>query len=499
VKDVAGNYDYHVPGLEALGSPMFIEDHCLRLSTASTPDRLGVEFTPTRERTTTSEVRGIAWLDRKSSELRQVEFSYVNLPPERMDLAGGRIDFTPTRDGTWIVSRWLVRMPVLKQIDFSVSMGGPRLQVDEIQETGAQLSVARRGQDTLWVHPPIPLSGTVIDSATNRPLQGAVARLAGTNWFDTTDVRGRFSMHAIPGEYTLEIRSPSLDSVKAVHQSQVAFIDSTVTFDAKIPNADFIRRVMNARNSAGFAGQVVTDSTNQPLRDVEITIPTLSKSAKTDSLGNFRIADVPAGVHRVVVRRVGFGHYEAPTYFMSGHLVQRKILLSRVTELAAVNVTATGGGLPMSFDEHKKLGLGSFITRDKIDRLAGTGLQTILDQTPAVQLVMGNQRQAWLLSGRMPQTKMRCAVARRLYGANTYCPEPFEEMKGMRAACYAQVWIDDMLMNPENPTTPFDVNSIPPNQVEAMEYYPGAASIPSKYSRFNSSCGVLVIHTRRSP
>jgi hypothetical protein len=499
VKDMVGNYDYHVPGLDALGSPMFIEDHCLRLSRASSAERLGVEFTPTRERSETPEVRGTAWLDRKTSELRQVDFSYVNLPPERMDLSGGRIEFTRMTDGTWIVSRWFVRMPVLKKVDFSASMGGPRLQIDEVQETGAQLSVARRGQDTLWMHPPLPLSGTVIDSATNRPAPGAVAKLVGTAWLDTTDARGRFTIRAVPGEYTLEVTTPSLDSVKAVHQSKITFIDSASALEVKVPNADFIRRVMNARNSAAFMGQVLTDSTNQPVRDAEVSLPALSKTVKTDSLGMFRISDVPAGVQRVVVRKVGMGAYDAPTYFMAGHAVQRKILLPKVTELASVTVTAeAGANLPASFEDHRKAGLGNFVTRAMIDRYKGMTLQSLLDQTPSVSLITGNQRQAWLTSGRMPPPRISCVQGRSLYGANTYCPEPFEQMKGMRPACYAQVWLDRMLMNPENPTMPFDVNSIAPELVEAMEYYAGPAQTPPEYSRMNSTCGVLVIHTRKA-
>ena len=37
-----------------------------------------------------------------------------------------------------------------------------------------------------------------------------------------------------------------------------------------------------------------------------------------------------------------------------------------------------------------------------------------------------------------------------------------------------------------------------PDQVEAIEYYSGPASTPMRYSRQNSNCGVIVIHTRRT-
>jgi hypothetical protein len=45
----------------------------------------------------------------------------------------------------------------------------------------------------------------------------------------------------------------------------------------------------------------------------------------------------------------------------------------------------------------------------------------------------------------------------------------------------------------------FDINSISPSQIEAIEYYSGSADTPAKYSGLNSTCGVVVIHTRRTP
>ena len=45
----------------------------------------------------------------------------------------------------------------------------------------------------------------------------------------------------------------------------------------------------------------------------------------------------------------------------------------------------------------------------------------------------------------------------------------------------------------------FDVSTFTAYQVEAVEYYAGAAETPLKYQRNDPRCGVLVIWTRRSP
>ena len=76
-------------------------------------------------------------------------------------------------------------------------------------------------------------------------------------------------------------------------------------------------------------------------------------------------------------------------------------------------------------------------------------------------------------------------------------PSATERTQGMVAGCYAQVYLDNELMNPTQPTEPFDVNSIAPGQIEAIEYYASAAETPSRYAKLNSNCGVLVIHRRR--
>ncbi len=45
----------------------------------------------------------------------------------------------------------------------------------------------------------------------------------------------------------------------------------------------------------------------------------------------------------------------------------------------------------------------------------------------------------------------------------------------------------------------FDVNSIQSASIEAIEYYAGPSQTPLEYHGLDSTCGVLGIHSRRSP
>lgn len=494
VEDAMGSVSYHAPGLEMLGSNTFLEDHCLSVDRASDSLRLGVAFEPVADRKGTTEVRGTAWLDRESSELRTLEFRYVNLPPERAQgNSGGRMAFARMSNGAWVIASWNLRMPVLEQVAREAKMGGTMIRLGEIRLVGAELTVVRSGADTLWARSGITMAGVVTDSMTSKPVAGAAVKLAGLPRTVTTDARGRFALpDVIPGEYTLEVRTVSLDSVRAVHQSPIAFIDTTIDVQVKVLSAAVIRRALAARQAAAFAG-IVTDSAGAPLADVDVTLPELSRSARTGRDGAFRINDVPAGVHRVVARRPGLGAFDGPVSFLAGHVVQRRIELARVTELGAVTVTAeapVAGGAPASFEEHRRTGLGQFVTRDLLERFEGGQLATILARTPGLGLVSGRGQAAWLVSTRNPP---------HLGGNAMYMPEPFEKMQGMVPACYAQVYLDRVLLNPGVPTEPFNVNSISPDRIAAIEYYPGASSLPAEYSNLNSACGVMVIHTRRNP
>jgi hypothetical protein len=72
------------------------------------------------------------------------------------------------------------------------------------------------------------------------------------------------------------------------------------------------------------------------------------------------------------------------------------------------------------------------------------------------------------------------------------------------------VYFDGALMNPPEakyyngrlvgrPNPPFDVNSIPSANMEAIEWYTGMSQLPARYQSFGSECGVLVIHRHKEP
>jgi hypothetical protein len=241
--------------------------------------------------------------------------------------------------------------------------------------------------------------------------------------------------------------------------------------------------VLAARGST-FIGVVVSDSTHLPLGAAEVALPDVGKSVFTNASGEFRIVGIPAGEHRVMVRKIGFGAADTRLAFGGKETVERRVVLGRVVTLEPVVVTASER-VRQSFDENRRIGLGHFLTREDIAKYDGMDMSSALQQVPTVGLADGHGH-VWVTSRRHPFT------------AQVYEPSYIERMQGMPRECWAQVYLDGVLQNGmKEPTEPFDLKQIPVDRVEAIEFYAGGGETPLQYSRLGSQCGVLVIWTRR--
>jgi hypothetical protein len=268
------------------------------------------------------------------------------------------------------------------------------------------------------------------------------------------------------------------------------------------------------RASATFAGFVV-DSVQHPIANAEVSLPGLSISIVTNDKGTFRLTDIPAGLHRVVVRRIGYGQLDTVIAFAENQTVERRITLGRIVTLDSVVVVDAKVVSPFmaEFEANRARGFGRFITREELDKKEGQPLGSIMQQLAGLDLVRGNSGQSWVLGKHAPPT--RCpptplttspAAATAAWEATDNClrnermlyvPEPFELRQGMKRACYAMVYLDRSLMNAGRPTPPFDLNSLAPGSLDGVEWYADAAQTPPQYNGRDSACGLVLLHLRR--
>jgi hypothetical protein len=242
---------------------------------------------------------------------------------------------------------------------------------------------------------------------------------------------------------------------------------------------------------ATIAGRVVSDS-GRPMVDVAVSLPDLGRSTLTDAGGGFQLANIPSGMHRITVRRLGFLPADT-TLAISvadtikpSFVITRAPVVSRAPTLDTVQVRAVA--LIPSFEENRQLGRGHFLTRDTLAKMTNRPLSSILSEMPSARIVPIQGSGGGFLA-----TRRRSMATFR----------SIQEGSALRVIeqgfCPAQVYVNGAPAYSGRPgDLPFDINSFSPDAIEAIEYYASAAEVPPRYAGSNVECGVLVIHTRRA-
>jgi hypothetical protein len=173
----------------------------------------------------------------------------------------------------------------------------------------------------LWSHPPLTISGVVTDTTEKRAIADAVLVLKGTNIRATSAANGAYTLTGVlPGEYTLEVTTPSLDSIGIAKQITVEVLDSFVVQPIRLESAAVwierfcadklsgpgVRRgvvVGTARrtDSLPATGLNVVVEWTQFIVDIQ-QIGKIGRSvaATTDSRGVFRACGVPINTEVVI-------------------------------------------------------------------------------------------------------------------------------------------------------------------------------------------------------
>lgn len=350
VTDRTNTTTYHAPGIDVLLSPTFVADHCFQLVPPGRGHEqfMGIAFEPTPERKTLPEIHGTLWLDRKSSELQRLDFRYVHVSPEQEQLGGGELEFANMRNGAWAISRWSIRMPVLEQTIAMQSLGGSQTHVAEVHVTGGELAlaIAAASHDTVWAGRTLTVAGTVVDSASGNSIANAGVSLAGTTLSATTDDRGRFTItRVLPGTYTLEARTASLDSVGAVKQTSITVSDSSTSVELRVPSARQIASTLcsaSRQTDPSLSGIVVGsvragDST--PAANARVTAEWRDQGGSTprlvethsDARGAYRLCGVPIGATLTLRSSGGAGGSPAREVRIAGdaRIVRSDLTLQR--------------------------------------------------------------------------------------------------------------------------------------------------------------------------
>ena len=157
---------FHAPDEEVLLSDSFASTHCLRVL----PDSAGglrLGFAPVADRNL-PDISGVLTIDRATSELKRLDFAFVNLPA--MDVVGtpgGTILFRRLPEGSWLIEEWAIWIPIAEvrtvpAINFQqptargVPLRAPTPAVSTrvgLQTTGGHVVRVAFGEETVWMRP----------------------------------------------------------------------------------------------------------------------------------------------------------------------------------------------------------------------------------------------------------------------------------------------------------------------------------------------------------
>jgi len=340
---------YYAPDVETLLSEPFVGTHCIEVSGDREVDGerwLGLSFRPVDGRSL-PDVEGTLWLTASGGELRAMEFRYVNvevpvaprrrkdegipggmMPTTRemsLDVLGGRLSFTRLPSGRWIIKDWTLTLP---RVGATRAWWNPNQQFAYVlaglhQEGGQVLEVRDDASNVLFSHRRAALAGFVADGTRAAPLAGAVVRLEGTPYADTTDADGAFRIPDLPeGTYTVSFGHPRLDSlgvraperVVKLAEGNVATVELTVPRPDREQLASACPRPSGPGSAtADLVGVLRDEVTGVPLPSATLVLvrhpgvlqagpegrsfspADLLAQGRTDADGSFHLCGVPAG------------------------------------------------------------------------------------------------------------------------------------------------------------------------------------------------------------
>lgn len=239
-------------------------------------------------------------------------------------------------------------------------------------------------------------------------------------------------------------------------------------------------------------GTVFDSSTSKPMQAaVELIRQDGSVAIQVVSGSNGRfVVKAPAPDSFLVrVRRIGYvtGQSKPVTLTASTDTTIAVRLAPRPVTLAPVNVSGVRGNAFLEaagYFRRKQETTGTFLDPDKVEQLATKAKQTadVLDGIPGVTI--RSYGGSWALRQPVLTRQMGCAgtIVEMADGTNSPTQWP-------------RIYLDGMPMNLGNQG--FDLNTIPATEILAIEIYDSVSETPLQYGGTDSTCGVIVIWTKR--
>lgn len=313
--------------------------------------------------------------------------------------------------------------------------------------------------------PRVTVTGQVVDRASGEPIPGVAVVMEELDLRLETDTEGKILLDRIQaGVYEIHL----------VHRDYERLVGD-LTIDR---SGDFVLGMspMHYLEDAlitGIIGVVTDQVSGNPIPEVVVNVPLVGRVARTDGEGRFRLDELLPGRHAVEFTHLGYLPRVDSVDVASRRVTRvRTVLAVEPIALNPLEVTVEGRNETLQdvgFYQREEDGWGHFLDPEDIEAWASVRLTDAFTRFVGVGLVhdAGNP--------------FRRYVVLRRSGGN----------------CYPAVYLDGLLMSRGGDGPGAIDELVPPQAVAGVEIYRGSAGIPPQYWGVNSSCGVVLIWTRR--
>ena len=218
---------------------------------------------------------------------------------------------------------------------------------------------------------------------------------------------------------------------------------------------------------AGVLSISVRDSLGRSIAGAELTVDGTPVRGVTDERGELRFNAVRGGPATLHIRRLGFRPTSLDVMVDQRVPVTTVVTLSPIAQrLAPIIVKGSNAytGRMAGFYQRRDLGIGHFVSREKLEQENPGQLTDVFRRLPGVQIT----------STRFIRNAIR--------------------FRGNSGSCWPLVWLDGAPL----PTAEFDLDFLAPSSIEGIEVYSGISQVPPQFmgARGMGSCGVIVVWSR---
>jgi hypothetical protein len=230
----------------------------------------------------------------------------------------------------------------------------------------------------------------------------------------------------------------------------------------------------------------ITDSLRTPVSGADVSLRGTTFHASSSDSGLYRL-QMPAGLHYVTIRHVGFRVIEDSVRVEEGGTTTRDFMFStRLTVLDTFVVTRPLSANMRSFENRRKLRQGTFITSADLRDMDERPFRSLLSKRLPGVLFISYRSGTYLSSSRGIGAMDRRASLRA-----------FPRDPRSPTGCWVQIYLDGTRMySPNGMADATNMNEFLTRDLEAIEFYAGGGTTPPEFSTSWSSCGTLVLWTR---